>query len=331
VPSDALPTAAAAAVRPRPLALLVPLLLMAAGALETPEPWSTLWIAVPVLGALGYLGGLYGLWIGWMSPLLALGWALALPDRVSVWGWVLVGATVSAQLGGMSRRQGISPGGRLWSLLPLLGLTVAFPFSSLYEPAVRAASAGVEKFGEEAYKSYAALGLEGGTLSELAAQVQQATKVFSWVVGHLLPFLLFGWAACLVALAILLAGRAARAVGRPLAPGAGFVSFRLPEGAVWLLLLGLASIAARQPQLLPAGVNLVACLGLGYCLQGMAVIDFTMLARGFAPGMISVLFVFVMFFALPVLAVTSTGLGVADIWLDVRRRVRESGGKEGEA
>jgi uncharacterized protein YybS (DUF2232 family) len=242
-----------------------------------------------------------------------------------------VGATASSALFGLARRDGATGGRGLWSLLPLLGLTLAFPFSSLYQPAVQAAVVGVQRFGEEAYKSYAALGLEGGSLSELAAQVQQATLGLAWVVQHVLPFLLFGWGVTLVALAALLARRAARAVGRPLAPGAGFVDFRMPEGAVWLLLLGLAAIALRQPGLLPAGVNLAACLGLGYCLQGMAVIDFAMLARGVPPGLVSVLFVFVMFFALPVLTVTSAGLGVADIWLDVRRRARDSSGEEGGA
>jgi hypothetical protein len=60
----------------------------------------------------------------------------------------------------------------------------------------------------------------------------------------------------------------------------------------------------------------------------MAVIDFAMLARGFPAGMIWILFLFVTFFALPVFVVTSTGLGLADIWFDLRRRAADSGGEE---
>jgi hypothetical protein len=330
VPPNPVTAAAVTKVRPRPLAVALPLLLMAAGALETPAPWNLLWIGVPTLGAAGYLANLHRWRLGWLAPAAAAGWMLSLPQSHSVEGWFLVGAVASATLFGLARREGVSGGRGLWSLLPLLGLALAFPLSSLYAPALRSAAAGVESFGEEAYKSYESLGLEGGSLGELAAQIHQATASFAWVVRHTLPSLLFAWAASLVALSTLLARRGARAVGKPVAPGGGFASFRMPEGAVWLLLLGLGFIALRQPMLLPAGVNLAVCLGLGYCLQGIAVLDFAMLARGFSSGMIWILFVFVTFFALPVLLVTSTGLGVADIWLDLRRRAQGPGGEKHE-
>lgn len=322
--------AAASGARPRPLALALPLLLMAAGALETPSPWSLLWVAVPVLGAAGYLANLHPWRLGWLAPAAAVGYLLARPETPHLWGWILVGAVASAALFGLARREGLPVARGLWSLLPLAGLAFAFPFSGLYEGAVRDATAGVGRLGEEAYRSYQSLGIQGGNLGELAKQVEQATAGLTWMMRHLMPSLLFAWAVALVGLAALLARRAARAVGRPLAAGTPFIGFRLPEGAVWLLLLGLAFVAMRRPELAPAGVNLALCVGLGYCLQGLAVMDFLMLARGFPAGMIWVLFLFVTFFALPVLLVASTGLGVADVWLDLRRRVQESGREERE-
>jgi hypothetical protein len=324
----ATPAAARPDGRLRPLALALPLLLMAAGALETPSPWSQLWILVPALGAAGYLANLHRWRLGWLAPAAAVGYMLARPEVPSVWGWVLVGAVAAATLFGLARREALPLARGLWSMLPLVGLTLAFPFSSLYEPAVSAAAAGVGRLGEEAFRNYESLGIQGGSLGELAKQVQQASQAMAWVMRHLMPTVLFVWAALLVALATLLARRAARAMGRPLAPGEPFLLFRLPEGAVWLFLLGLGFVALRRPELLPAGVNLTLCVGLGYCLQGMAVIDFAMLARGFPAGMIWILFLFVTFFALPVLVVTSTGLGLADIWFDLRRRAADSGGEE---
>jgi hypothetical protein len=319
------------AARWRPLALALPLLLMAAGALRTPPPWNELWILAPALGAAGYLANLHRWRLGWLAPTVAVGYLLARTDVPPVWGWLLVGTSAAATLFGLARREGVPLARGLWSLLPLVALALAFPFSSLYQPAVETAVAGVTRLGEEAFQSYEQLGLQGGSLGERAEQVKAATEAMAWGVRHLMPTLLFVWAVLLVALGTLLARRAARAMGRPLAAGQPFVRFRLPEGAVWLLLLGLGFAAARRPELVPAGVNLTLCVGLGYCLQGMAVIDFAMLARGFPAGMIWILFLFVTFFALPVLVATATGLGVADIWLDLRRRVADSGGEEREA
>ena len=323
--------AAAPAARFRPLALALPLLLMAAGALPTPTPWSQLWIVAPALGAAGYLANLHPWRLGWLAPAAAVGYALATPGAPPVWGWLLVGTVAAATLFGLARRVDLPLAVGLWSMLPVVGLAFAFPFSGLYEPAVKAAVAGVGHLGEEAYRNYVAMGLQGGSLGEQAERVEQASQVLAWMLRHLMPTLLFTWAALLVGLAALLARRAARAMGRPLLAGEPFLRFRLPEGAIWLLLLGLGFAALRRPELMPAGVNLALCVGLGYCLQGLAVIDFALLARGIPAGMIWILFLFVAFSALPVLVATATGLGVADIWLDLRRRVADAGGEEREA
>jgi uncharacterized protein YybS (DUF2232 family) len=242
-----------------------------------------------------------------------------------------VGGVASASLLGLARAQGVPASRGLWALLPLLSLAMAFPFSSLYEPTVSAAARGAKELGEQAFQNYKSLGLEGGTLSEVALWLRQATDVWTWLAQNLLPSLLFCWGAALVAVAVLLARRGAAASGRPLAARTPFATFRLPEGAIWVLLVALALVALRRPELGPPGINLALCVGLGYCLQGVAVLDFALLARGLPPGVIWILFLFVVLFAVPLLAVTSTGLGLADVWLDLRRSRPEAEREEREA
>ena len=292
---------------------------MAAGALETPSPWHVLWLAVPALGALGYLGNLHRWRWGWVAPAAAAAWMVSAHQFDTVWAWMLVGGVASAALLGLARGQGVPASRGLWALLPLLSLAVAFPFSTLYQPTVSAATRAVATMGEQAYQNYRSLGLEGGTLGEVALWLQQATAAWAWLARNLLPSLLFAWGAALVAVAVLLARRTALASGRPLAARAPFARFRLPEGAIWVLLVALALVALRRPELLPPGINLALCVGLGYCLQGVAVLDFALLARGLPTGTIWILFLFVILFAVPLLAVTSTGLGLVDVWLDLRR------------
>ena len=291
---------------------------MALGALDTPPPWHVLWLAVPGLGAIGYLGNLHRWRWGWVAPLVAAAWMVIAGVYDSIWAWLLVGGVASASLLGLARGQGAPASRGLWAFLPLLSLSIAFPFSSLYQPAVDAASRRVESLSQEAYVAYQKMGLQEGSLGEMTEMLHNATLAWTWLVRHLLPTLLFVFGAVLVALAVLLARRAARATGKPVS-GEPFARFRLPEGAIWVMLTALAMIALRRPELLPPGVNLALCVGLGYCLQGIAVLDFALLARGLPPGIIWVLFLFVVLFAVPVLAVTSTGLGLIDVWLDLRR------------
>jgi hypothetical protein len=300
------------------LALALPALLMALGALETPAPWHVLWLAVPALGAIGYLGNLHRWRWGWLAPLVAAAWMVFTGVYDSIWAWLLVGGVASAALLGLARGQGAPSSRGLWAFLPLLSLSIAFPFSSLYQPAMDAASRSVESLSQEAYQGYRQMGLQEGSLGEMTEWLHQATQAWTWLVRHLLPTLLFVFGAVLVALGVLLARRAAMASGKPVA-GEPFARFRLPEGAIWVMLVALAMIALRRPELIPPGVNLALCVGLGYCLQGIAVLDFALLARGLPPGIIWVLFLFVVLFAVPVLAVTSTGLGLIDVWLDLRR------------
>jgi hypothetical protein len=135
----------------------------------------------------------------------------------------------------------------------------------------------------------------------------------------------------MVAVGALLARRLLRMVGRSGDVATPFAQFRMPESSEWILVASLASFAIRQPQLATVGLNLAVCLGFGYWLQGLAVTFFLALGRGLRPGIFWVLFIFVSFFALPVVLVAPTLLGLADVWLDLRRLRRKQGPEEQEA
>lgn len=118
---------------------------------------------------------------------------------------------------------------------------------------------------------------------------------------------------------------------RPLGPAPGsFGDFRFPDVVVWLLILAIALLVlpetlqhlANQP---PVGVHpairlaalnlLVVCAAL-YTVRGMAV-----MGRLLRPGNWAIVFAFVVLFLLPFTLIGVAGLGLADTWVDFRRRL----------
>ena len=310
----------------RPLALFAPLALLSLGALESPPPWGLLWIVVPLVGGAGYLTNRSGRPFGWLAPLAVAVWLVALGVSGELYAWALLGCVASVVLFGLvTPPAGVSVGGQtLWALLPLLALTAVFPASGLYPGAVHSAVTAIQTSSEQAYARYQELGLSGGALEALATQLDRSSKLLVAAVRSFLPTVLFVWCAVLVSLTILLAVRVRETVGRPFPYRAPFAWFAMPEEAVWLLVLGLAGVAARQEPLASAGRNLAVCLAIGYALQGLAILRFAVAKRGWRAGMYWVLLFFVLIFAPPVLAIGATILGLADVWLDLRRRWLES-------
>ncbi len=308
----------------RPLALLWPLALVALGALESPPPWNAVWLVVPLVGGAGFLANrAFGQW-GWIAPSLTAGWLLASGSTATPHGWAALGAVASASLLGWSAEAtGESRGHRLWSFLPLLVLASIFPLTGIYQESVRQATAAVERGAEEAFQRYRDLGVTGAALEAVAVQVEQGTSLLRGAVERFLPAILFAWSSALVGVTVLLVRRICEALGRPLSPRQPFSAFAMPEEAVWLLVLALTAVAARAEPLAAVGINAAACLGSGYALQGLAIGRSALAARGWRGGMFWVLVVFVFLFAPPLLAAGATILGLADVWLDLRRRFRE--------
>lgn len=308
----------------RPLAVVAPLALLALGVVELPPPWNGVWLAVPIAGGLGFLANRARLRLGWVATLSTAIWLVATGASQTVHGWAALGAVASATLFGLAAAPGeeASRGQRLWSLLPLLALAAVFPLTGAYEEMARQAVVAVERAGQEAYERYRVLGVTGAALLALAEQMERTTAFFAGVAQKFLPAVLFLWAAALVAVTVLLARRACEAVGRPLGGKAPFASFAVPEEAVWLLVLALGAVATRQEPMPTVGRNLSACLAAGYALQGLAILRAGLAARGWPGGMFWVLVLFVLLVAPPVLAGAATLLGLADVWLDFRGRLR---------
>ena len=69
----------------------------------------------------------------------------------------------------------------------------------------------------------------------------------------------------------------------------------------------------------PTAWTLLLNSGLGYCVQGIAVVESLLLARGVPPSIIVLTMLFVFFIAMPVFVLTTAAVGLSDVWLDYRR------------
>lgn len=113
-----------------------------------------------------------------------------------------------------------------------------------------------------------------------------------------------------------------RLAARPLGPRPGaFTSFRVPMAAAWLTSFGLALLlvpgAEAIPQVLDViGMNLLLVLGGLYAACGLAV--FGRIAR---PGLITILLGVVVVILLPFVLLGLAVTGLADTWIDFRRRL----------
>src|SRR4029077_6408400 len=119
-------------------------------------------------------------------------------------------------------------------------------------------------------------------------------------------------------------GYAGYALGKQVAAGltrtppsrSHITALRLPDGALWLLLLGLAVLLAQWSAWKPTAWTLLLNAGLGFCVQGIAVVESWFLARGVSPAIIVITMLFVFGFATPLFMLTAAAVGLSDVWLD---------------
>lgn len=98
-----------------------------------------------------------------------------------------------------------------------------------------------------------------------------------------------------------------------------FTRWRLPFYLVWCLLAGLGLLLTRAPYLATAGLNVALVVALILSVQGLSVQAY--FVSRLLSGPMQVLFWLIMGFVLfPVLLASSLGLGLADQWIDTRRR-----------
>jgi hypothetical protein len=111
-----------------------------------------------------------------------------------------------------------------------------------------------------------------------------------------------------------------RLASRPLgAPPAPFRAFGFTDQLVWgwVVALALAVLPVPEPWRL-LGANLLLVLGVLYAARGLAVV---MAQAGGIAGPVSVVLGFIALFLLPFIVGGLTLLGLADTWLDFRRRL----------
>lgn len=299
------------------------LLVMAAlgwCAVSTPPPWGLLWVAVPGAVAIALL--LCWRWGPWgvLVPvfLLMAGMMAVGPLTPWVW-WTPVAALTGCWMGLREEGAGPPAGKRAWMLLPLLLLAAALPWTISYPELV----GGAERALREADTYVIEAGRRGGfpadQLETLRRNVEQAAALRQRWLPNLLPTVLFGWMAVLVmagrGLSALIAGR----LRWPEPSRARLNEWRLPDGAIWMTIAGLALLAAALPGWSATAWTLLLVSALGFCVQGIAVVESLLLARGIPPSIIALTLVFVFLMATPVFVLSTVSVGVSDVWLDYRR------------
>lgn len=100
-------------------------------------------------------------------------------------------------------------------------------------------------------------------------------------------------------------------------PGTPFHLWKLPEVAIWGLILGGLGVLFGQGIFETVALNLLLILLAGYFLQGLAIVGDFFRKKGVPPVLRTLGYVLVV--TLNPLPVIVTGLGVFDLWVDFRK------------
>ena len=298
-------------------ALLVALL--GAGAAQTPLPWAALWFAVPAAVAASLL-------IAWRFGARALALPALLAAAVpglggpaSLWAWWIPAAALTGVWMGMREEHGAASGERAWMLLPALLLAAALPWALRYRDLVGGVDRALQLGDTQMIEVFRQVGYSGERLAAVTHTVQENARLRREALPHVLPTVLFVWMVALIAAGRMLAARFTGALHWPsLAPGR-LLEWRLPDGVLWTFLAGLGLLVGPWTAWAPTAWTLLLNCGLGFCVQGIAVVESLLLARGVPPSIIILTMVFVFAFAMPVFVLATAAVGLSDVWLDYRR------------
>ncbi|HVP39717.1 MAG TPA: DUF2232 domain-containing protein [Candidatus Saccharimonadales bacterium] len=105
---------------------------------------------------------------------------------------------------------------------------------------------------------------------------------------------------------------------RPLAALPPFSRLRLPDGAVWVLCLGIFLLVTRHSAVHRAGANLSAFMAAAYFCQGLSVITFMALAMRVSWQVATSLVAVAVLLLSPLFSLFTCVLGLSDVWLDFR-------------
>lgn len=312
----------ARAARPR-VAWARPLLLLAAlGVLTlgTEPPWAWLWLAVPLAVAVPLLvSWRYGAAAAGATALAAAALGV-LTLRQPMWAWWIPAAALTgAWMGVREEGPGPGPGQRAWMLAPLLVLAAALPWLAHYRETVAAIGAAMDGWDAQSLDLLRQMRTSPERLATLQKMVTDNAALRRTALPHVLPTVLFLWAGLLVVAGRGLAGRTAGALRWPRLSRGRLLHWRLPDTALWVLIAGLALLLTPWKAWAPTGWTLLLVAALGFCVQGVAVVESLFLARGIPPAVVVVTLLFIFFFAMPAFVLSTLVVGLSDAWLDFRR------------
>ena len=298
-------------------ALLLTLLSLAMA--QTPLPWGALWLAIPAAVAVSLL-------LAWrfgpraiVVPALL---ALAVPftgGPASAWGWWVPAAARSGVWMGLREEHGAPAGERAGMLLPALLLAAALPWAPVYRTLVSHVEGKLRLGDTEMIELFRQLGYAADRFAAVQRAVEENARLRATALPLVLPTALFVWIALLVAVGRALAARVTGPLRWPTLTRGSLREWRLPDGALWTFLAGLGLLVSPWAAWAPTAWTLLLNSGLGYCVQGIAVVESLLLARGVPPSIIVLTMLFVFCVAMPVFVLTTAAVGLSDVWLDYRR------------
>jgi hypothetical protein len=301
----------------RTLVLIAALGLFAAA---TPMPWTILWLAVPSVVAISLLiCWRWGLW-GVLVPLAALGAVVLFAGPLASWAWWIPAAALTGSWMGL-REEGGGPasGERAWMMLPVLLLAAGLPWTQSYSQVVGDIDRQLQQGDRDLLQTARDVGYQGERLHTLERMVSDGGALRRRYLPHTLPTLLFVWVALLVVAGRKVAAQIARRLKWPDLSHGRLSDLRLPDGAIWLLIAGLGLVLAGPHSWLPSAWTLLIVPALGYCVQGMAVVQSLLLVRGVPSSIVILTLLFIVLMAFPVFLPATVCVGLSDIWLDYRR------------
>ena len=293
--------------------------LLSFGVAQTPPPWGALWLAIPVAVALALLvAWRFGAW-GLIVPGLLAAAVPLLGGPQSLWGWWVPAAALTGVWMGMREERAASAGERAWMLLPALLLAAALPWAGRYPDLVARIDREMRLGDTQMIEVFRQFGYATDRLAAVQRVIEDNAKLRLAALPHVLPSVFFVWVVVLVSAGRALASRITGPLHWPDLTRGRLLEWRLPDGALWAFLAGLGLLVSPWGVWAPTAWTLLLNAGLGYCVQGIAVVESLLLARGVPPPIIVLTMLFVFFIAMPVFVLTTVAVGLSDVWLDYRR------------